>query len=374
MRTPSSLRSLGTLHLVLACAVLTACGGNARPTYSGTLQAESAQVGSTIGGRVVAVLVTDGQRVRAGQVLVRFDDKDQQAALSVAIGQLGQAQAALADQQAGPRSQDVQKAAAQAAQAQAGYEKARTTAPDTTAVARQAVREAQALATQARRDLDRANQLFVGGAIPAQQLDQARSAYRAAQARLRSAQAQLSAAQNGNAPNDVEAARQQYEAAAANLSLVQAGARPEQISQAQAAVQTAQAQVAAARARLTETVVRAPADGIVNGIDLRPGDLVQPGASVTTIDEQRDPYVRIFVAQPDLGRLAVGQALAVKSDAFKNRTFAGSVEFVDQSAQFTPRDVQTAEDRANLVFGVKVRVHDPDHVLRGGTTVEVAGP
>jgi HlyD family secretion protein len=374
VRTPSSLRSLGTLYLVLACAVLTACSGNAKPTYSGTLQSESAQVGSTIGGRVVAVLVTDGQRVRAGQVLVRFDDKDQQAALSVAIGQLGQAQAALADQMAGPRSQDVQKAAAQAAQAQAGYEKARTTAPDATAVARQAVREAQALATQARRDLDRANQLFQGGAIAAQQLDQARSAYRAAQARLRSAQAQLSAAQNGNAPNDVEAARQQYEAAAANLSLVQAGARPAQISQAQAAVETAQAQVAAARARITETVVRAPADGIVNGIDLRPGDLVQPGAAVTTIDEQRDPYVRIFVAQPDLGRLAIGQAVTVKSDAFKNRTFAGSVEFVDQSAQFTPRDVQTAEDRANLVFGVKVRVHDPDRVLRGGTTVEVAGP
>ncbi|HXM18519.1 MAG TPA: HlyD family efflux transporter periplasmic adaptor subunit [Candidatus Tumulicola sp.] len=362
-------------YAALVLAVLIAgCSANAKGTYSGTLQAESAQVGSTVGGRITAVLVNDGQRVKAGQVLVRFDDKDQQAALASALGQLAQANATLADLQAGPRPQDVDKAAAQAAQAQAAYEKARSTAPDTLAVARQAVHEAQAATALAKSDFDRAQQLYNNGAIPAQSLDEARAAYRQAQARFRSAQAQLSAAQSGAASTDVEAARQQYEAAAANLALVQAGTRPGQVAQAQAAVSTAQAQVSAARARLAEMVVRSPADGIVSGMDLRPGDLVQPGASVTSIDEQRDPYVRIFVAQPDLGRFAVGQSVRVKSDAFKDRTFTGSVEFIDQSAQFTPRDVQTAQDRANLVFGVKVRVHDPDRVLRGGTTVEISGP
>jgi len=118
--------------------------------------------------------------------------------------------------------------------------------------------------------------------------------------------------------------------------------------------------------------VRAPAAGIVNGLNLRVGDLVPPNAAVATIDEFKDPYLYIYVPQSDLGRVQLGQAVTVRSDAFPRRTFDGHVEAIDQTAQFTPRDVQTAQDRANLVFGVKVRVHDPNYELRGGTTAQVS--
>jgi HlyD family secretion protein len=339
--------------------------------YSGTLQAEAANVGSTVGGRVLAVLVSDGQVVHKGQVLVSFDPKDQRAVLNQAQGALAQAQAALADLLAGARPEDIAKANAQAAQAQHIYEQTQITAPHQITEAQAQVHQAAAAAADAAANAARAQALYADGYTSAQQRDAAVTADRQAQAQLRSAQAQLAAVQSGSAPQGVEAARQAYAAAAANAALVAAGARPDQIQQARAAVEAARAGVQAAQARLAEMTVRSPADGIVNGMNLHPGDLVPAGASVTTIDEFVDPYVRIYVPQSDLGKLHIGQAVTVISDAFPGRTFQGSIETIDQTAQFTPRDVQTAQDRANLVFGVKVRVHDPDRVLRGGTTAEV---
>lgn len=339
--------------------------------YSGTLQAESADVGSTVAGRVIAVLVTDGQIVSKGQVIVRFDDKDQRAALLQADGALSQAESALADLLAGPRAEDIAKAEAQAAQAQAAYEQAAITGPHQIDQAVQAVRQARAAATLASRDLARVRTLYSGGAVSAQERDAAVAADRQARAQLRAAQAQLAAARLGSVPQGVQAAFQAYQAAEANAMLVAAGPRPDQIAQARAAVETARAGVQAAQARLTETVVRAPGAGVINSLNLRPGDLVAPGAAVATVDEFIDPYVRIYVAQSNLGTLQIGQTVTVRSDAFPGRTFGGKIEVIDQSAQFTPRDVQTAEDRANLVFGVKVRVHDPDRAMRGGETVEV---
>ena len=376
-RSPGLLRPGGARPIAaaaIAALALALSSGCARgdSTYSGTLQAERANVGSTVGGRVIAVLVTDGQIVRKDQVLVRFDDKDQRAALAQAHGALAQAQAQLDDLLAGPRPEDIAKANSLAAQAQHDYIQAQITAPHQITQAQALVHQATAAATDAAANAARARQLFADGYMSAQQRDAAIAADQQAQAQLRSAQAQLAAVESGSAPQGVEAARQAYQAAAANAALVAAGARPDQIAQARAAVAAAQGTVQAAQARLIEMTVRAPADGVVNGLNLRAGDLVPAGASVATIDEFIDPYVRIYVPQSQLGQLHIEQQVSVRSDALPKQTFDGSIEMIDQSAQFTPRDVQTAEDRANLVFGVKVRVHDPQRVLRGGTTAQVS--
>ncbi|MDE2573017.1 MAG: HlyD family efflux transporter periplasmic adaptor subunit, partial [bacterium] len=118
----------------------------------------------------------------------------------------------------------------------------------------------------------------------------------------------------------------------------------------------------------------APADGVLRNLDLRPGDIVEPGAAVAVVDEFLDPYVRIYVPQRALGSFVVGRGVEVRSDALAGRRFNGTIEEVDTNAQFTPRNVQTAEDRGDLVFGVKIRIHDPKRMIYGGTTVEVAAP
>ncbi|HVA37683.1 MAG TPA: efflux RND transporter periplasmic adaptor subunit [Candidatus Dormibacteraeota bacterium] len=377
------------LLLVLIASTLAGCAARdgAFP-YSGTIQAEQAAVGSTVGGRIAAVLVSAGDRVAAGSVLVRFDDAAERAALAAAQGRLRESSAALADLEAGPRPQDVAKAGAQQREAYAAYRKLELTSGDQLAVARHQVGVARAEVVQAdaqrvvaTRTYARDRQLYLDGAISAQADDQAlalaqqaAAALLAAEARLRTARAQLSATESGQLPQDLAAARSAYAAAAASRALVLAGSRPDQIAQATAAVATARANLAAARVALRETVVRTPADGVVESIDLRAGDLVAPGAAVATVDELVDPYVRIYVPQRALAAFTVGRHVRVRSDADPGRTFEGRVEQVDANAQFTPRNVQTAEDRADLVFGVKIRIHDPQRLLRGGTTAEVAPP
>jgi len=373
--------------LVISAALLlcVSCGSN-RFVYSGTVQPESAGVGSTIGGRVVAVSATDGQRVQRGQMLVQFEDMDQRAALGVAVSQEAQAAAALADLEAGARPEEIARARAAEAQAKAQYDKTLLASPHELSLARDNVRQAQAALAQAQAmnrqaaaNDERSQRLFSEDAISAQAFDDARAAQSnaqgalaAARARLAGAVAQLNEARKASLPQDVVAAQQFYASAVANRQLVEAGARPQALAQARAALDAAKASVAAAESRLAEMVVRAPSDGIVESLDLLPGDLVGPRAQVAVVREFRDPFVRIYVAQHDLGKVTVGESVRVRSDALGGDVFDGTIEQIDQDAQFTPRDVQTTEDRAGLTYGVKVRVHDPDRKLHGGTTVEVA--
>ncbi len=146
------------------------------------------------------------------------------------------------------------------------------------------------------------------------------------------------------------------------------------VQQAHLAVESAQASLDAANAALDEMSVRSPTNGTVESMDLQPGDLLPPGATAVVIDTLKDPFVMIYVPQRELGPFAVGQSLAVRSDALPGETFVGMVEERDRTAQFTPRDVQTTDDRATLTFGVKIRIKDAGTRLYGGTTVTVSPP
>ncbi len=376
------------LAALVAAVALCACSAHADDAYSGTLQSPSAAVGSTVGGRVARVLVSEGAAVRAGDVLLRFEDDQERAALASAQARAGQSRAALADLRAGARPEDLAHAAALVDQQRAQYEAAQSTRPYQSAVTHDQVREAaaqlsdaRAAARQAHADADRMRSLYSTGDVSAQQRDAAvaRETQANAQVADRRAGVRAARAQAGNAtavilPQNAAAALAAYRAAQEQYRSLAAAARPDQVRQAESAVRAAQSDVVAARVRLDETAVRAPAAGIVTAMDLHPGDLVAAGASIATIDEAGNPYARIYVPQEKLGRVAVGAHLAVRSDTLSGVRFDGVVEQVDAQAQFTPQNVQTAGDRAVLSFGVKVRVHDPQRRLHSGTTVTVAVP
>jgi HlyD family secretion protein len=383
---PSQLAAVITASMAL---VLSSCGrgGNDYP-YSGTVLRESAAVGSTLGGRVISVPVASGARVRAGQVIVTFDDAQQRAAVAAAQAQTRAAEATFEDALAGPRPSDIARADAQAAQAQAEFEQLRLSGGPRMSGALAQVRasaaglaQAQANAGIATRTAQRQRELYAKGAVALQTADSAEAAARAANASvataralLRAAQAQAASIEHADVPQQTQAALEAYAAAAAQAASIRAGTRPDQIQSLRAQALAARANLALAEAKLAECTVRSPADGIVSSLDLHRGDLVAPGASVATIDEFLDPYVRIYVRQADLARFGSGVAVHVRSDAVPGKIFDGIVVQVDTSAQFTPRDVQTPEDRADLAFGVKIRIHDPDGALRGGTTAGVAVP
>jgi HlyD family secretion protein len=334
------------------------------------------------------VLVAAGKSVKAGDVLVRFDDALQRAAVDAARHTAAQAAAALADLQAGTRAPDLARARSEAAQARATYESTRQAAQRQIDVLAQSLRQAGALVTgaeatarNAAAERRRAQALYASGDQSAQVRDAAVAQAALAEAQLQdaraaaaAARAQLANARQVTLPKSIAASEANLKAAQAAYRSLAIAPRPGAVQEARAALAAAQADLAGQQARLAEQAVVAPAPGMVASFDLHVGDLVAPGAAVATIDEAGEPYVRVFIPQAQLGRINVGDPASVRSDADPGIAIPGTVEMIDQQAQFTPQSVQTADDRATLAFGVKVRIHDRDRPMHGGTTATVTFP
>ncbi len=167
-------------------------------------------------------------------------------------------------------------------------------------------------------------------------------------------------------------ARTQYQQARDQLSIVNTGPRAERIDAQRAVVRSAEAAVAQAEAALDHASIRAPFAGIVTVRHREPGESVSPGAPVLTILNTNDRWVRIYVREDQVGRVTVGQRASITSDSHPGATFNGRVTFIASEAEFTPRNVQTAEERVKLVYAVKVAiVDDAELQLKPGVPADV---
>jgi HlyD family secretion protein len=133
----------------------------------------------------------------------------------------------------------------------------------------------------------------------------------------------------------------------------------------------AAADVRAAESRLREMQVLAPGEATVEVLDVRPGDVIAPNVPIATLLERNQLYVRVFVPEPEIGHVRVGQKADLFVDSFPGRAFPGMIEQINQQAEFLPRNVQTTEERAHQVIGVKVRIEDADHLIRAGVAATV---
>ncbi|MDQ7819947.1 MAG: efflux RND transporter periplasmic adaptor subunit [Armatimonadota bacterium] len=370
---------------------------------SGIIEADQVTVASKVAGRIASLEVDEGDAVRAGQVVVALDSREAdaqlqqaRAALEAARARLAQAQAALVLQQRQVDASVAQaRAALEAARArvpQAEQAEALTASQVDLAVAqaraaleaaRATARSAEAAWRRAEDDLARLEPLFRDGAVSAQQVEAARAARDAARAQYEAA---AQAAQQAEAAlrlaeanrqlvairgRDVEAARAQVRQAEAAVAAARAGQAA--ISQRRADVQAAAAQVAQAEAtvRLLQTqrdtlVIRSPLAGVVLVRHARAGEVVTPGTPILTVGTLDQLRLRLYLPLPQLGRVAVGQRVEVTTDAFPGRVFAGTVTEISQQAEFTPRNVQTPEERVKMVFAVTVTLPNPDHLLKPG--------
>lgn len=350
-------------------SVLGACA--APPTYSGTVQTESITIGSEMGGRVSGVYVSVGSRVHRGSIVLRIDDSLLQSQYEQSVALQQQATQRESELANGTVATDVQRAQAQSAAAQAQYQQVVSATQPQIAAQAAIVRDAQAGETLAKSNFTRAKALSASGDVSSQTLDQASAEYQAAQQKVAQAQSDYRALVSAVLPGEKAAAQQTALAQSAGYQTAKNGPRPELVAQARSQTQAARAAVAHAQVQLRETIVRSPADGAVESFDLHPGDLLNPNQPVAVIDTFSDPFVYIYASQEDLHKFQKGARVSIKSDAGMG-AFQGVVEAHDRSAQFTPQNVETADQRAELVYGVKVRIHDPQHQLLDGTTVTVS--
>lgn len=288
---------------------------------SGTVEATEAQLGFTAAGRIEDIGVREGDRVTIGTTLARLDRTELEARRAQAVAQVNASRAQLTELERGSRPEEVGQG-------------------------RAAVSGAHETLLDAERDLDRTRRLFEGGAVPRESLDKA--AMR------------------------VEIARSQKTLTDEQLRLLEQGPRRERIVAQRAHVAQTQAAVQAIDATLANTIIVTPFDATVTVRHREPGEIVSPGAAVLTLMNTADRWVRIYVPENRIGAVGMGMGASITSDTYPGKGYPGEVVFIASQAEFTPKSVQTTEERVKLVYAVKVRVlDDPDLELKPGMPADV---
>lgn len=343
-----------------------------RNVYSGTIETREIEIGSKVGGRVIAVPVEEGQAVKAGDVLVRFECDELQAQRAQAAAQVAQAQADLDRMVRGNRPEEIAEAQATASAQKAALEEAvHGPRPQEIAQAQADLAAAQADAVNAESFYQRMAKLAASDTISRQQFDDVRDKRDAAKEHAESAQQRLALLQEGTRQEDVAAAKARFAQADSAALLARRGFRKEDIEAARGRLAQAEAQVAELDARLKEAVLTAPADAVVEVVSVRPGDLVAANRIVIDLLEPSQLWVKIYIPETDLAQVHLGQAAAVRVDSYAGQAFSGQLRQISSEAEFLPRNVQTSSDREHQVFGAKVYVDNAQGVLKSGMSAMV---
>ena len=341
--------------------------------FYGTIETQDIRVGSKVGGRVESVLVKEGQEVGLAQPLVRFDTADLKAQLAQQQARYDQQRAALDKLERGARPEEKAQAHAATETARASLEAVRNwPRQEEVAQARAAVAAAEAEVKNAEAAYQRAERLREGGDISKQEYDAAKYRLDNLRAQHTAQRHQLDLLLNGSRKEDIQAAQERYRQAQEAERLVLAGTRAEDIAAARAQLAEAQARIAQIKVQLAEGEVAAPANAIVEVLSVRPGDLLTPNQTVAQLLEKDQIWVRIYVPEPQLGLIKVGQRARVKVDTFRDRTFDGAVEQINSVGEFTPRNIQSRDERNHQVFGVKVKIDNREGILKSGMAAEVS--
>jgi HlyD family secretion protein len=375
-KSPRRFLALGVVVLAVAAYLGFRAYQASRPyEWSGTVEARTIAAGSRTGGRVKDVLAHEGDIVPAGKALLVLEPGDLEAQRLQARGQLEQAQANLEKLEKGARPEEIEQARARASTAFAAFEEAKHGSR------REEIQGANArlVATQvavdkAQLDADRAHRLIATAAISQAEVDNAEANLKGAVAQRNAAKETLDELENGVRREEVAQAAARSQEAQASARLVIAGTRVEDLKAARATVEAAQGRLDQVNILIDELVIKAPRPARVEALDLRPGDILAPNATATTLLEDDQLYVRIYVPETLIGRLQVGQEVPITVDSFPGRAFRGVVEHINDVGEYSPRNLQTADERADQVFAARIGLREGRDKLRAGMAAFITVP
>jgi HlyD family secretion protein len=343
--------------------------------WSGTVEARTISVGSRAGGRIARVLVKEGDTVAAGQALLELEPGDWTAQLLQAKAQQMSAEAMLDKLKKGARPEELEQARARTLTAQAALQQAMAGARPEQVQAAEARLAAQEVAVQkATLDAAREHQLGGVGASTRADLENSDLAVRQAVAQRDALRNQLEELKNGSRREEVAQARARQMEQTASMKLVVAGTRDEDLRVAEAAIDAARGRVQQIQAMVDELTIRAPLPSRVEALDLRPGDILAANAPAAVLLEEKELYVRIYVPETLLGRLHVNQAVPILVDSFPDRSFRGVVKHINDVGEYSPRNLQTADERADQVFATRVELQEGFTELRAGMAAFIKVP
>ena len=343
--------------------------------WSGTVEARTISVGSRTGGRVKEIKVREGDSVAAGQALVILEPGDLPAQLVQARAQLVLCQANLEKLQKGARPEELAEARARSLTAKAALEQAVAgTRPEEVGAAEARLAVQEVAVEKAELDAKRMNALASSESAAQIDVDNANTELKGAIALRDALRHQLDELKNGSRRTEVLQAQARDMEQSASERLVAAGSRVEDLKGAQAQVDGAQGRVDQIQTQIDELTVTAPLPSRVEALDLRPGDIISPNATAAVLLEEKQLYVRIYVPETLLGHLKVGQMVLVSVDSFANQTFQGVVEHINEVGEYSPRNLQTADERADQVFATRVGLRTGFEQLRAGMAAFIQVP
>jgi HlyD family secretion protein len=397
------------LFLIVISLLVTLCSG-CRGTEaegaieaSGTIEAEEVVIASEFGGRIEDILADEGDEVEEGQLVVVLDTALLEAQLGEAEAAVDAAQANLQRVEAGARPGEVQVAEAFLDQATAARDGAEMAWQDALAL-RDNPQQLNAQIDQARTQVELAERGVAQAQAQLETLkiqrdalagagdDQSKTTYAALDQQVQAAEAAVAISEEtlagvtvqldnllemldnpvalNTAVNQAEA---RYDDATAAVQVAQASldallARPtaEEVSIAQAQVSQAEAALGMLQVQFDKMSLHSPLGGLVSNRPIHVGETASPGATLMTIANLEEVKLTVYIPENRYGRIQLGQSVNVQVDSFPDRVYEGSVVYISSEAEFTPRNVQTKEERVNTVFAVKILIPNPDHELKPG--------
>ena len=347
-----------------------------RILISGNIELNEVTIAFKTAGKLIERTVDEGDPVKPGQVIARLDREQlerqrqqAQAALAAAQAQLAQAETAVRWQRetlaadVAQRRADLESMQARLAELKNGSR------PQEIQEAGAAVENAEAELARARGDWERGQTLFKNDDISKSQYDQFRTRFESAQAMVKQARERYALVEAGPRQETIDAAASQVERGRAALRVGQANAlevtrREQEIAARRAEIERARAQIGAIDTQLADTIAVSPVGGVVLVKAADVGEVLAAGTPVVTVGDIDHPWLRGYINETDLGRVKLGMKVRITTDSLPAKAWWGRITFISSQAEFTPKQIQTQEERVKLVYRIKVEVDNPQHELK----------
>ncbi len=334
---------------------------------SGNIEVTDAEVSFKMAGRVSSRPVDEGQLIQQDDLVATLDDAELKSELALRQAELRAAESALAELVAGSRPEEISAAKAATDQAQAFVDELVAGSREQEIKASKAKLAAtQANVEHLKRDFDRGASLMRSNAISQEEYDHKKGLYDVAIAEHTAASENLKLVEEGPRAEKIAQARAALAQATAQYDLVKAGPREETIQQTRAKTEQAKAAIQLAETRLGYAMLRSPLTGIVLSKNTEPGEFVAAGTPVVTVGDLDNVWLRAYISETDLGRVKIGQGVQVTTDTYPDKQYEGRISFVSSEAEFTPKNVQTSQERVKLVYRIKIDITNVDMELKPG--------
>jgi|GEM_PF-1098980 len=372
--------------LIIALS-LSACAKKTDLELSGTIEATQIDINAEVGGKIVQVLLDEGNIVHKDDVIALIDPASYEIEVRKSMAAVKGAKATLDELESGTRAQQLKKSEAEVNGAKAKLDEAtKGSRPEEISQAEalyqqalDAVNSSQTNYDYKDSNLKRQKELLATGVVSQQQVDDTQNAFDQAEQQLNNAKnslnvskSQLDLVKSGSTPETISSAEANYESALAQYNLLKEGSTYQSIQVAEANVEQLQASLDSAKLQLDKCTVKSPVDGILLNKSVDVGQMVTSGTNIISVQQNSEYWIRVYVPQKYNSKVNLNQSVIIRTSALPDTDIGGTIVYKSPQAEYTPKNIETTETKENdTVIAVKIRIDSNISELSAGMIADV---